>query len=109
MEQETNSNFYVAYFDCLGFECILDASQHDKKRTWNALQGKPNSRFPLPEMMLRAQLNPHRNPEIWSFWSELDLKTLQDCSREMPQQLADLIRKCGTPLFSRVKQKQVII
>jgi hypothetical protein len=99
---------YVAYFDCLGFECILDYSNHDKKKIWNALQDKPNERFPLPQMMLRAQFNPQRSPEIWSFWSEIDLATLREYARDMPQQLADSIRENGTSLYTSPKQKQVI-
>lgn len=99
---------YVAYFDCLGFECILDATNHDKKKIWNALQDKPHGRFPLNEMILRAQLNPQRSPEIWSFWSELGIETLRQYAKDMPQEMADLIREKGTPLFTSPKQKQVI-
>lgn len=107
MEQD-KSQCYVAYFDCLGFECILNATRHDKKKMWNALQDKPNERFPLNEMILRAKFNPQRSPEIWSFWSEIDLATLKEYAQEMPQQLADLIREKGTPLYTSPKQKQVI-
>lgn len=108
MEQD-KSQCYVAYFDCLGFECILNATRHDKKAMWNALQDKSNERFPLPQMILRAQANPQRSPEIWSFWSEIDLATLKDYANEMPQELANLIREKGTPLFKTVKDKQVIV
>ena len=103
-----NSRCYVAYFDCLGFECILDASKHDKKKIWNALQDKPHERFPLNEMILRAQFNPQRSPEIWSFWSEVDIETLRQYAKDIPQELADSIRNCGTLLFTSPKQNQVI-
>ena len=99
---------YVAYFDCLGFECILDATAHDRKRTWNALRDKSSERFPLNELLLRARLNTQRSPEVWSFWSEIDLATLRRYSIEMPQQFAVLIRENGTPLYQSGKQTQVI-
>lgn len=99
---------YVAAFDSLGFESILCFSDTSKQDTWNALQGKPKSRFPLDRMILRAQLNPHRDPEIWSFWSSIGLETLRRLSKESPQELADQIRKHGTSIFSSAKQEQVI-
>lgn len=108
MEQD-NSQCYVAYFDRLGFECILNATRHDKKKMWNTLQDKPNERFPLNEMILRAKFNPQRSPEIWSFWSEIDLATLKEYAQECPQELANLIREKGTPLYKAVKDKQVIV
>lgn len=106
--EEDNSQCYVAYFDCLGFECILNATRHDKKKMWNSLQDKPSERFPLNEMILRAKYNPQRSPEIWSFWSTVDLATLKELAAEQPQMLADLIREKGTPLYTMPKEKQVI-
>lgn len=108
MEQD-KSQCYVAYFDCLGFECILNATSHDKKKIWAALQDKSHERFPLNQMILRAQANPQRSPEIWSFWSEIDLATLKEYAQECPQELANLIREKGNPLYKAVKDKQVIV
>lgn len=99
---------YVAYFDCLGFECILNYTSHEKKRTWSALQDKVHPRFPLNEMMLRAQSNPQRSPEIWSFWSAIPLSELKELSLSDPQLLANTIRNVGTPLYTSIKNKQVI-
>lgn len=99
---------YVAYFDCLGFECILDATAHDRKKTWNALQNKTTARFPLNELIIRARLNSQRSPEIWSFWSEIELDTLKKYATEMPQQFAALIRENGNPLYQLEKQAQDI-
>lgn len=107
MEIEHNQ-CYVAYFDCLGFECILNASKHEKKAMWNALKDKPAERFPLNEMMLRAKFNAQRSPEIWSFWSDIDLATLKEYAAEEPQQLANLIREKGTPLYTTHKERRVI-
>lgn len=108
MEQD-NSHCYVAYFDCLGFECILDATNHDKKKIWAALQDKNHERFPLNQMILRAKFNPQRNPEIWSFWSDLDRTTLMEVAQESPQLMANLIREKGTCLYSLPKEKSVIV
>lgn len=99
---------YVAYFDCLGFECILNFSDYSKKAMWDSLQDKNYRRFPLNEMILRASLNPQRSPEIWSFWSDLNISVLRKYSKEIPQELADLIRKNGSALYTSVKEKRVI-
>lgn len=99
---------YVAYFDCLGFECILNASGHEHRNLLLALKNQPRQRFPLNSLLLRAKANSQRNPEIWSFWSEIDLNTLLQCAKESPQELADLIRANGSPLFTTVKPNQVI-
>lgn len=105
---EERNQCFVAYFDCLGFECILNASRHEKKAMWNALQDKSNERFPLNEMILRAKFNSQRSPEIWSFWSTIDLESLKAYAAEEPQQLANLIREKGTALYTTIKERQVI-
>lgn len=102
------SRVFIAYFDCLGFECILDATAHEHKSTWAALKDERHPRLPLPEMMLRAKFNPQRRPEIWMFNSEIDLETLKEYAKEEPQFLANLIREKGNPLYTTPKERQVI-
>jgi hypothetical protein len=100
---------YLAYFDTLGFECVLDLTSHDKKAMWASLSNKtiPNE-IPLHQMILRAKFNPQRSPEIWTFQSELDLEDILCYTRDMPQSMADLIRENGTKVFTTTKEKAII-
>ena len=99
---------FVAYFDCLGFECILDATAHERKAIFSALKNEQHPRFPLPEMILRAKFNPQRSPEIWMFNSEIALEDLKVYAEEDPQFLADLIRSKGQALYTTPKERRVI-
>ena len=100
---------YLAYFDTLGFECVLDLTSYDKKAMWAALSDKtiPNE-IPLHQMIMRAKYNPQRFPEIWTFQSELDLEDILCYTKDMPQAMADLIRKNGNKVFTTPKEKTVI-
>jgi hypothetical protein len=100
---------YLAYFDTLGFECVLDLTSYDKKAMWASLSDKtiPNE-IPLHQMILRAKFNPQRFPEIWTFQSELDLEDILCYTRDTPQAMADLIRENGTKVFATTKEKAVI-
>jgi hypothetical protein len=103
------AHLYIAYFDSLGFECIVDLTDHDKKAMWAELKGeKPKRLEAVPYFILRAKANPQRFPEIWTFQSELDTDTLLSYSRDCPQELADLIREHGTKVFVTPKDKAVI-
>lgn len=103
------TRLYLAYFDTLGFECILDVSSYDKKAMWAALSDKtiPNE-IPLHQMIMRAKFNPQRFPEIWTFQSEVDLKTLIKYSKDLPQALVDAIREHGNKVFATHREKEVI-
>lgn len=105
----TKSNLYLASWDTLGFECVIDVTCYDKKAMWASLSDKkiPNE-IPLHQMIMRAKMNPQRFPEIWTFQSELDLKTILRYTKDMPQEMADLIREHGTKVFVTPKQKAVI-
>lgn len=99
---------FIAYFDCLGFECILDASAHEHKAIFSALKDERHPRLPLPEMIMRAKFNPQRSPEIWMFNSTIDLDDLKAYAQEEPQFLANLIREKGEPLYTTIKERKVI-
>jgi hypothetical protein len=103
------SRLYLAYFDSLGFECVLDLTDHDRKAMWACLSDKKvNNEIPLHQMIMRAKFNPQRFPEIWTFQSELDLETIIKYTKDMPQQMADLIREHGTKVYVTAKSKDVI-
>lgn len=103
------ARLYLAYWDSLGFECILDLTDYDKRAMWASLANKtlPNE-IPLHQMLMRAKVNPQRFPEIWTFQSEVDIKALIKYSNDTPQALADAIRDNGTKVFVTPKQKEVI-
>jgi hypothetical protein len=102
------STLYLAYFDTLGFECILDLTKHEKKAMWNVLSDKEPEKLPVFMMIMRAKANPQRFPEIWTFWSEIGLDELTALATEEPQALADGIRNVGTKVFVTPKEKEVI-
>lgn len=99
---------YIAYWDTLGFECILDLSGQDKLAMWAVLADKPVPRLPVHQMIMRAKVNPQRFPEIWTFWSSISQKELLDCASDTPQTLADGIRNVGTKVFVTHREKAVI-
>jgi hypothetical protein len=105
-----SASFYIAYWDTLGFECIVDLTDQDKKAMWAELADKPApQKLPVGLLIMRAKANPQRFPEIWTFQSEVDIKTLIMYSNDSPQELADLIREHGTKVFVTPRQKEVIV
>jgi hypothetical protein len=102
-------HFYIAYWDTLGFECIIDLTDHDKKAMWAELKGEESRRLPAVGLLImRAKANSQRFPEIWTFQSELDETALTKYSIEYPQELADVIREHGTKVFVTHREKEVI-
>ena len=107
---EVNMSAYVAYFDTLGFEWIVNVSEYEKKKFWAVLKGDEKVDFPIPRYaILRAQANPQRFPEIWAFESEISLDELEEYAKDTPQDLADAIRRCGQNIFKTPKNESVII
>ena len=107
---EANMNAYMAYFDTLGFEWIFNISDYEKKKMWAVLKGDTKVDFPIPRYaIIRAQANPQRFPEIWSFESEISLEELQGYAKDSPQELADAIRRCGQNVFKTPKTESVIV
>ena len=107
---EVSMNAYMAYFDTLGFEWIFNVTDYEKKKMWAVLKGDEKVDFPIPRYaILRAQANPQRFPEIWSFESEISLEELKDYAKDSPQELADAIRRCGQNVFKTPKTESVIV
>ncbi len=102
---------FIAYWDCLGFETILDITGYENKKLLADIKGE---RFVHPlnlhAMTLRAQFNPQRSPEIWLFTAtgEITQEDLIQIAKDTPQYLVDLIREKGNCIYSTPKQKQVI-
>lgn len=100
---------FVAYFDNLGFECVIDITSAERKQLMQTLKGEePIPAFNINAMILRARFNPHRSPEIWIFESSVAEFTLRDLAIENPQMLADLIRSHGHGVYVTPKIEQRI-
>lgn len=109
MAKSKKSGYYLAYFDSLGFEAIIDLMPYEKDLTWSALKGQPPSmKLPVGMMLMRARANPQRFPEIWTFQSEVDEKELRQYANVNPQGLANLIREHGSKVFVTPREKELI-
>jgi hypothetical protein len=109
-ELEDNMNAYMAYFDTLGFEWIFNITDYEKKKFWATLKGDTKVDFPIPRhAIIRAQANPQRFPEIWSFESDISLEELNEYAKDSPQVLADAIRNCGQNVFKTPRTESVIV
>jgi hypothetical protein len=103
------SRTFLTYFDCLGFECIIDITSYENQKLLSDISGKKFD-FPvsLRSMMMRARFNPQRAPEIWSFGATVDQATMMLYAEENPQALVDMIRERGNCLFKTSPTTQVI-
>lgn len=109
-ELEDKMNAYMAYFDTLGFEWIFNITDYEKKKFWATLKGDTKVDFPIPRhAIIRAQANPQRFPEIWSFESDISLEELEGYAKEQPQLLATAIRNCGQNVFKTPRTESVIV
>lgn len=109
MAKSKRSGYYLAYFDSLGFEAIIDLMPYEKDLTWSALKGTaPTMKLPVGMMIMRARANPQRFPEIWTFQSEVDETELKQYAISNPQGLADLIREHGSKVFVTSREKELI-
>lgn len=103
---------FIAYWDCLGFETIQDITGYENKKLLADIKGEPFEHpLNLHAMILRAQFNPQRSPEIWLFTTtgEITQEDLIQIANDTPQYLVDLIREKGNSIFKSATQKQVIL
>lgn len=105
---EKTCNF-VAYWDSMGFEFIINTTKEDNQRLIDDLKGTAsNSTNWRQYSLLRAKFNPQRNPQIWGFSSQMTEEELNVISKEHPQELANLIKELGWKIYSEVQKKKVI-
>lgn len=112
-------NTYLASWDSEGFEFLQDVSKYeywDQEQLVGILANKPIGPNPLNALVghlrLRAQFNPQRHYEIYSFTvdSNLSEEDVRALSKNNPQFLVDWIRANGYKLYSdRNTKKPVII
>jgi hypothetical protein len=109
MAKKPKINDFMAYWDTLGFEWIVNVTDYEKQKFWAVLKGDTKVDMPIPRYaIIRARANPQRFPEIWGFESELTLKELQKFAHEHPQALATAIRNCGQAVFKTPREEAVI-
>ena len=101
---------YITYWDCLGFECIVDMTSWEKDCLLQDIKGEPHNPSPVNLMHLiwRARSNPQRFPEIWFFESDIDQETLWEVAQDTPQVLVDSIRENGHCSYKTPKEKSAI-
>ena len=110
MAKKSKINAFMAYWDTLGFEWIVDVSDYEKQKFWAVLKGDTKVDMPIPRYaIIRARANPQRFPEIWAFESEMTQTELEEIAEESPQVLADGIRRCGQNVFKTYKTESVIV
>jgi hypothetical protein len=112
-EETTRSRVFICYWDCNGFEVIKDMTSWERQSLLDTLAGKELSKPPISLKMLtlRAQFNPQRHPEIWTFNTEgsVDEEALWQYAIENPQSLVDLIRANGKKIYGISEYKDPII
>lgn len=107
----SKEHMYVAYFDCLGFECLIDVTSYERKKLLYAISGDEKDRppsFNMHHLMMRARFNPQRSPEIYIFTSDVDQATLWELAEKNPQEMADLVRKHGRCVWKSKQPEGVI-
>lgn len=109
-EKTEQFRMYVASWDSLGFEAIIDITKMERDSLMAALKNEtaPNPNSILRNMILRARFNPQRFPQIWSFKSNISEDSLWEYAKSQPQSLADLIKSNGEKVFGDPVQKRVI-
>ena len=108
----SKSRVYICYWDCNGFECIVDMTSWEKQSLLDTIAGKPLKSPPvsLKALTMRAKFNPQRNPEIWTFSTDYEMTedTLWRYADENSQALVDLIREKGKKIYGHAREEPVI-
>ena len=93
---------YLAMWDCLGLECLINISEIEGKRAWSTLKEEKLPDYPPLHMMeFRAKANPQRNYEIYLFTSyDISEEDIRRLFEDSPQVMADTIRRQGVPVYS---------
>lgn len=106
-------NWFVAMWDQLGLETLINVGDLHKESVWAELKGDPGPRLPnLDMMIMRAKANHHRHYEIYAFQTEADVtqEMILDMFKHSPQAIVNLIRGSGQKIYSdREEQSRIVI
>lgn len=101
---EADTRYYIVSWDCEGVEFFQEITEHHpdnwaKNHLFDSIKQakkveKPFS-FPLQHLILRAQMNHHRNYEIYVFTSAKDVgpEYIKAWFARDPQAFADFVRE----------------
>ena len=101
---EADTRYYIVSWDCEGVEFFQEITEHHpdnwaKNHLFDSIKQakkvkKPFS-FPLQHLILRAQMNTHRNYEIYVFTSTMTVgpKEIKAWFTRDPQDFADWVRE----------------
>jgi len=105
---------WVVLFDTLGVDTLIPWDDLKAEDMLTVLAGKKskerlNNRINM--MVVRAQANHQRFPEVWAYDTseDHDYEDMRKMWEEMPQSLADLVREKGTNLFKHHREKAIIV
>ena len=109
----SDGHVWIAYFDCEGFEAIIDVTANQQEAMLKKLTGDVYTQIPLEQMTMRARFNGHRSPEIWGFTADTEITedALRHWADTNPQSFANWLRKNGTNIWGKpdpLKQRVVI-
>lgn len=101
---------FIAYWDCEGFECIIDITTYERQCLLADISGskRPDCPVNMSALLLRARFNAQRSPEIWGFTATVGEDILRQISEESPQALVDEIRRVGVNYWKVAPQNTVI-
>jgi len=105
---------WVVLFDTLGVDTLIPWDDLKGDNILDVLSGKKpkeNLSKRISMMIIRAQANIQRWPEIWAYdtsedWSYEEMRRQWESA---PQATADTVREHGTNLFRHQRQKEVIV
>jgi hypothetical protein len=105
---------WVVLFDTLGVDTLLPWDDLKGEDMLTVLAGKKpkdsiNKRINM--MVVRAQANIQRWPEVWAYDTSEDYEepVMRQAWEANPQYMADLVREKGTNLFKHQRQKEIIV
>ncbi len=113
------SKNWVVLFDSEGLDSLVPWDDLTEELVMAKLSGTATVGMQRPvnvisRIMMRAQLNPQRSPEVWSYSTadDMDVNEMQQLWINTPQGMADLIRSKGNQLFGSkpgTKKSPVIV
>lgn len=105
---------WVVLFDTLGVDTLIpwdDLKAEDMLAVLAGKKPKDSINKRINMMVIRAQANIQRWPEVWAYdtATDYDYDHMRKMWEEMPQSLADLVRTKGTNLFKHHREKAIIV
>lgn len=106
-----SEHVFLAMWDILGLECLMDVTAAEQENIVNILRGEPARHTnPIQMMILRARFNSQRHYEIYYFTSSMTEEEIRYAFQECPQTMVDAIRTHGQQVYSdRVQDHRVVI